>query len=192
VAAVPAAHLRADLRDPACFARVFDEHARGVHVSAQAVLRDEARAEDVVQDVFLRLWRRPDSYDASRGPLGSYLRLMARSRALDLWREAEVRDRTRRRVEADADAVTPPTADAPDAAALRAADRAAIVDALAVLPSEQRHAVALAYWGGLTAEEIADRSGVPLGTVKSRIRLGLHKLRRSLMASAGTQMPIAA
>src|SRR3954464_8513135 len=114
-----------ELRDPERFARVYDEHARDVHASAQAVLRDAGRAEDVVQDVFLRLWRRPDAYDPSRGPLSVYLRLMARSRALDLWREAEVRDRKRRRVEPPVAAVLPP-ADAPAATALRAADREVI------------------------------------------------------------------
>jgi len=155
------------------------------------VLRDAGRAEDVVQDVFLRLWRRPDAYDPSRGPLSVYLRLMARSRALDLWREAEVRDRTRRRVETAVDAVLPP-ADAPAATALRAADREVIGAALRALPHDQRDAVALAYWGGLTAEEISAHSGVPLGTVKSRIRLGLHKLRRALTASAATRSLLAA
>src|SRR4051794_41153110 len=123
-----------ELRDPERFARVYDEHARDVHASAQAVLRDPVRAEDVVQDVFLRLWRRPDAYDPRRGPLGPYLRLMARSRALDLWREAEVRERVRRRAEAE---IAPDAAvgeEPPDAAALRGADRALIAAALRGLP----------------------------------------------------------
>ena len=88
----------ADLRDPGCFARVFADHAAMVHGTALVVLRDPLRAEDVVQDVFLRLWRRPEAFDPARGDLAAFLRLMARSRAVDLWREAQARDRARRRV----------------------------------------------------------------------------------------------
>src|SRR3954447_15207216 len=83
----------ADLRDHAAFSRAYAQHARTVHAAAMAVLNDHARAQDVVQDVFLRLWRRPDAFDGRRGALGAYLRGMARSRALDLWRETEVRRR---------------------------------------------------------------------------------------------------
>lgn len=170
--------MRAGLHDPRRFARAFAEHAHEVHAAAAAVLRDPVRADDVVQDVYLRLWRRPGAWDPARGPLGPYLRLMARSRALDLWREAEVRERALRR----AGEALPPEpraepADGPDAAVLRAAQRAELAEALRALPEEQRHAVALAYWGGLTAEEIAVRSGVPLGTAKSRVRLALRRLR---------------
>jgi RNA polymerase sigma-70 factor (ECF subfamily) len=182
-----------DLRDPGCFARVFDEHAAGVYASAHAVLRDAARAEDVVQDVFLRLWRRPEAWKPARGPLGAYLRLMARSRSLDLWREADVRDRARRRAQdtAASDPVVP-VAETPEAAALRAAERERLYAALAALSEEQRSAVALAYWGGLTAEQIADRTGIPVGTAKSRIRLGLRRLRGVLTAMPGDAPPLPA
>jgi RNA polymerase sigma-70 factor (ECF subfamily) len=182
-----AIHLAApDLRDPLSFADVFDEHAAGVHATAMHVLRDAARADDVVQDVFLRLWRRPGAWDPSRGPLGAYLRLMARSRALDLWREAAVRDRARQRAE-DAVTIDPPraAAETPEPAALRTAERESLHAALAALSEEQRSAVALAYWGGLTAEQIAARANIPLGTAKSRIRLGLRRLRVVLSSAAG-------
>src|SRR3954452_6007086 len=119
-----------DLRDPGVFGAVYGEHAAAVHAAAHAVLRDAGRAEDVVQDVFLRLWRRPDAYDPRRGPLGPYLRLMARSRALDLWREAEVRERVRRRAEAEIAPGAAAGEEPPDAAALRGADRALIAAAL--------------------------------------------------------------
>ena len=84
---------RCDLRDPQTFRRVFAEHERGVYAAAFRILGDAAQAQDVVQDVFLRLWRRPGSFDPDRGELGSYLRLMARSRALDLWREGQAAGR---------------------------------------------------------------------------------------------------
>jgi RNA polymerase sigma-70 factor (ECF subfamily) len=176
-----------DLRNPSRFAEVFDEHAAGVHSAALAILRDAARAEDVVQDVFLRLWRRPDAWDPARGPLGAYLRLMARSRALDLWREGDVRERARRRAQDAAVAdPAPPTTETPETAALRSAESEALRAALDELSEEQRSAVALAYWGGLTAEQIAERVGIPLGTAKSRIRLGLRRLRAVLAADGGS------
>src|ERR687898_3630386 len=82
-----------DLSDPAVFERVYDEHARSVYGAAYRVLGNAAQAQDVVQDVFLRLWRRPRTFDAGRGELGPYLRMMARSRALDLWREGQAAGR---------------------------------------------------------------------------------------------------
>src|SRR3954471_24543751 len=82
-----------NLRDHAAFSRAYGAHARTVHAAAMAVLDDHARAQDVVQDVFLRLWRRPEAFDARRGALGPYLRVMARSRALDLWREGQAAGR---------------------------------------------------------------------------------------------------
>src|SRR3954452_21120183 len=78
-----------DLSDPTNFARLYDEHASAVYGAALRVLGNPATAQDVAQDVFLRLWRRPGAFDPRRGDLGAYLRLMARSRALDLWRTAQ-------------------------------------------------------------------------------------------------------
>ncbi len=82
-----------DLSDPATFSRVYDEQSRGVYAAAYRILGNAAQAQDVVQDVFLKVWRRPGSFDSRRGELGSYLRLMARSRALDLWREGQAAGR---------------------------------------------------------------------------------------------------
>src|SRR4051812_50178017 len=78
-----------DLSDPVTFARMYDDHAPAVYGAALRVLGNPAAAQDVAQDVFLRLWRRPGAFDPRRGDLGAYLRLMARSRALDLWRTAQ-------------------------------------------------------------------------------------------------------
>jgi RNA polymerase sigma-70 factor (ECF subfamily) len=166
-----------ELNDPATFQRVFAEHERGVYAAAFRILGNGAQAQDVVQDVFLRLWRRPRSFDEGRGALGSYLRLMARSRALDLWREAQAAGRASDRLKhvvADEDLRLDVQ---PAPAAERAQARGVLGDALRRLPEAQREALVLAYWGGLTADEVARRSSVPLGTAKSRIRLGLSKLR---------------
>jgi RNA polymerase sigma-70 factor (ECF subfamily) len=166
-----------ELSDPATFQRVFAEHERGVYAAAFRILGNGAQAQDVVQDVFMRLWRRPRSFDSGRGSLGPYLRLMARSRALDLWREAQAAGRASDRLKvvvADEDLGLD---DLPAQAAERGDEHAILVDALRRLPDSQREALVLAYWGGLTADEIAQRASVPLGTAKSRIRLGLSKLR---------------
>ena len=167
-----------DLTDPAVFERAYDEHSRSVYAAAYRVLGNSAQAQDVVQDVFLRIWRRPRTFDAGRGELGSYLRMMARSRALDLWREGQAAGRASDRMKiAVAQAEPREEAERPDGQAERREQGAVVRAAVRKLPDAQREAVVMAYWGGLTADEISRRIEVPLGTAKSRIRLGLEKLR---------------
>jgi RNA polymerase sigma-70 factor, ECF subfamily len=163
------------LDDPLAFGRVYDEHAAIVYRTAFGVLGDRQAAEDVTQEVFLRLWRHPDGYDARRGSLSGYLRMMGRSRAVDAWRTGAAAGRATRRLEAQAAAALPP--EDPAAGADRALVAPVMRTAVGSLPDEQREAVVLAYWGGLSASEIAGRSDVPLGTVKSRLRLALRRLR---------------
>jgi RNA polymerase sigma-70 factor (ECF subfamily) len=167
-----------DLTDPHTFSRVYDEHARSVYGAALRILGDPTRAQDVAHDVFLRVWRNPSRFDPRRGDVGSYLRLMARSRALDVYREGQAASRARGRLELAVAVDDGPAADErPSHAAERAEERAAVRAALRDLPEAQREALVLTHWAGLTAEEVAERSGVPLGTAKSRIRLGMAKLR---------------
>jgi RNA polymerase sigma-70 factor, ECF subfamily len=172
------------LDDPREFERAYDEHARGVYAAALRILGNPAQAQDVTQDVFLRLWRRPARFDARRGDLGAYLRLMARSRALDLWREGQAAGRMSDRLKVVVEAREAPVDSAPAPAAERREARTAVRAALEQLTTAQREAVVLAYWGGLTADEIARRAHVPLGTAKSRIRLGLARLRDEYGATA--------
>ena len=171
-----------DLTDPSAFARVYDEHSPSVYRAAYGIVRDATLAQDVTQDVFLRLWRRPRTFDAGRGEIGSYLRLMARSRALDLWREGQAAGRAGDRLRLVTESQERRPDDLPPVAVERDHDRAEVREALRELPSVQREAIVLAYWGGLTAAQIARRSGVPLGTAKSRIRLGLTRLRDVMQA----------
>src|SRR4051812_7327256 len=136
------------LSDPATFARAYDEHGPAVYGAALRVLGNPATAQDVAQDVFLRLWRRPAAFDPRRGDLGAYLRLMARSRALDLWRSAQAGGRAtdRLKIAAGRDEARPPGQPGPPLAraqgegALRAAPRA--------LPQPPRAAARPAPWGG--------------------------------------------
>ena len=172
--------LAMDLSDPAMFARAYDEHGPAVYGAALRVLGNPVTAQDVAQDVFLRLWRRPAAFDARRGDLGAYLRLMARSRALDLWRSAQAGGRATDRLKIASGRDEPRTDDQPVGRFERDEHARTVRAALGALPAPQREAVVLAYWGGLTADEMAARSGVPLGTAKSRVRLGLQRMRGEL------------
>ena len=151
--------------------------------AANRVLRDSAAAEDVVQDVFMQLWRRPQSYDPSRGPIQRYVAMLARSRATDRWRTRSAREAA---VERSAEEVRVRGEAAEDAAdpVIRRDGSRRMLRALDDVPRDQREAVLLAYGRGLTAHEIARAVDVPLGTAKSRIRLGLQKTRANLAAAA--------
>lgn len=174
-----------DLSDPRTFSAMYDQHARGVHAAAYRILGNAAQAQDVTQDVFLRVWRNPHKFDAKRGELGSYLRLMARSRALDLWREGQAAGRATDRLKVVVGQEGPRVEDQPSQWTEREALQSLVRDAMRELPDKQREAIVLAHWGGMTADEIARRIDVPLGTAKSRIRLGMAKLRDSL----GAELP---
>src|SRR3954447_9355817 len=123
-----------DLSDPITFARIYDDHAPAVYGAALRVLGNPAAARDVAQDVFLRLWRRPSAFDPRRGDLGAYLRLMARSRALDLWRTAQAGGRAHDRLKI-ASGREEPRLDAEPAARFERAEHARTVRAaLGALP----------------------------------------------------------
>src|SRR3954465_3692316 len=171
-----------DLRDPEQFSSAYDEHHRTVYATAYRVLGDHALAGDVVQDVFLRLWRRPQSFGARRADLGTYLRLLARSRAVDLWREGQSRGRATDRFKIAVADEGPRLGDRPEDLLERDDDRSAVREALRTLPPAQREALVLAYWGGMTAEQIAVRERIPLGAAKSRLRLGRARLRGEVAA----------
>ncbi len=166
-----------DISDPTIYSAIYEQHRRGVFAAAHRILGNEAQADDVVQDVFTKVWRKPASFDSKRGELGSYLRLMARSRALDLWREGQAAGRASDRLKSAVVVGASQGGERPDQIFERSEATDTVVEALRTLPENQREAVVLAYWGGLTAEEVARRAAVPLGTAKSRIRLGLSKLR---------------
>lgn len=149
--------------------------------AAQRVLRDQAAAEDVAQDVFTGLWERPGSYDPARGSLASYVAMVARSRALDRWRSRQAADAATERMTGEISSAAPERA-ADELAIRRDRSRAALT-ALRTAPAEQCQAVLLAYGAGLSAREVAHATQVPVGTAKSRIRLGLIRARDALEAA---------
>lgn len=171
-----------DLRDPIQFERAYRENKGAMFAAAQRVLRDAAAAEDVVQDVFMQLWRNPKAYDSRRGSLSTYLTLIARSRAVDRWRTRSARDAAVER-SADEKRSLAHESESADEPVFRRETSRRLLGALDTLPSDQREAVLLAFGGGMTAREISQAARVPLGTAKSRVRLGLQKTRSALEAA---------
>ena len=173
-----------DLKDPRQFDEAYRKLAPQAIAAATRVLRDEAAAEDVVQDVFMQLWLRPGSYDARRGPLSAYVTMLARSRAVDRWRSRSARDAAVERTKDEVRVVGGDAAESAVEPVIRRERRRSLAGAIKELPAEQRDALLLAYGRGMTASEIADASDIPLGTAKSRLRLGLRKTREQLTAAA--------
>jgi RNA polymerase sigma-70 factor (ECF subfamily) len=163
------------------FSDAYAAHRPRALSSAMRVLGDRAAAEDVVQDVFLALWRDPTLFDPARGSLGGYVAMMARSRAVDRMRsQTAARGAVERLGVRDEE--RPGAEDGPSEVAARHEERGRVLEAVAKLPARQREAVLLAFGRGLSAAEIAAASGVPLGTAKSRLRLGLQKTRDAVAA----------
>jgi RNA polymerase sigma-70 factor (ECF subfamily) len=161
--------------DEAALAALYDRHARFVASIALRILGDRELAEEVVQDTFLRGWHHVDSYDPSRGQVVAWLLGIARNRAIDMLRSRS--HRARRRELSNLSETTPSDdADFSDAVALREV----MTHAMSSLPTDQRQIIELAYYGGLSQAEIARQLGLPLGTVKSRTRSGMEKLRVEL------------
>ncbi|HEX2042724.1 MAG TPA: sigma-70 family RNA polymerase sigma factor [Acidimicrobiales bacterium] len=157
-------------------AEAYRRHAGAAFALARRVLGDKERAEEVLQEVFLRLWHQPDRFDAERGTLRSFLLAQTHGRAVDLLRSETSR---RRREERDArrTAESPPDIER-EVVDLTVAER--VKGVVATLPPEERHAIELAYFGGHTYREVAVLLEAPEGTVKSRIRSGLRRMRTSL------------
>jgi len=153
-------------------AQLYDRYSSIVYSVALRVLGDTGAAEDVLQDVFMQLWRKPEAFDANRGSLAAWLAVIARHRAIDSLRK--------RKPETDiADVVIALDLDLEEEAGRKIAIEK-VRSALASMPTEQRKAVELAFFEGLTHSEVAARTGEPLGTVKTRMRAALEKLRHNL------------
>jgi RNA polymerase sigma-70 factor (ECF subfamily) len=164
-------------RDESALAELYRRHASGAFAVATRILRSSEAAEDVVQDLFVRLWDHPDLFDPERGSLRSFLLLQARTRSLDQLRADGAR-RRREHAETVAD-LTSGESD-PEMATVVGAVLGEVRAAITVLTPAERQAIELAFFGGLTYREVADVLGAPEGTVKSRIRLGLQRMRRAL------------
>ncbi len=151
--------------------RLYDRYSSIVYSVALRVLGETGAAEDVLQEIFMQLWRNPGLFDASRGNLGAWLAVVARNRAIDALR--------RRRPDEDIQDVTVSVNHDMSAEADRSRAMQRVREVLSGMPAAQRQALELAYFEGLSHTEIADKTGEPLGTIKTRIRAGLLTLRRA-------------
>ncbi len=168
--------------DEQCLRIFYRRHAGLVYSLAYRMLRNGARAEDVLQETFIRVWRAAITFDPARGTAESWVVTIARNLCLSSLRKARSASLDAHLDEASE---VPDDGETPEQAAWRNARRDLVRAAVARLPEQQRHLVALAYFDGLTHVEIAARTRQPLGTVKSRLRLALIHLRRALHASLG-------
>ncbi len=161
-------------------AEVFRRHGGAVFALARRVLGDPSRAEEIVQEVFVRLWNQPERFDPDRGSLRSFLLAQTHGRAVDLLRSDSARkDRETREARGAAEAGYDLEHEVWD---LAVAEQ--VRDAVMGLPDDERRAIELAYFGGRTYREVAVELGAPEGTVKSRIRSGLKRLRSLLSETA--------
>ncbi len=160
--------------DEYAMASLFDRYSKVVYSVALRVLRDPASAEDVLQEVFMQIWRNPDGFVAARGSLGGWLAVVARNRSIDALRRKRPTDN----VDDMALASNYNLADEAERNSL--IEKARVV--IHLLPVEQRKTLEMAFFDGLTHSEIAEMTGDPLGTVKTRIRSALTSLRKAFTA----------
>jgi RNA polymerase sigma-70 factor, ECF subfamily len=159
--------------------QLYDTTNRMVYGLALRILGEETAAEDVMLEVYLQVWRTAESFDPTRGKVASWLVSMTRSRAIDLLRSRRAH---RMSVEQSLDEIPDPHEGGTslEQLAIQTSQSAFIQKSLTELPADQRRAIELAYFSGLSHSEIAAHTGLPLGTVKTRIRLGMVRLRELL------------
>jgi RNA polymerase sigma-70 factor (ECF subfamily) len=167
--------------DEAALRDTYRTYAPAVYGLALRVLRDPTLAEDVTQDVFVRLWEHPDRFDPDRGQLRSYLLAMTHSRAVERVRAEDSRRRRHEAAAAEAQVVMP-AVDEPGRELTTSETACAVRNALDDLPDDQRIPIEMAYYEGLSYRQVAEKLQEPEGTVKYRIRSGMQKLRGALRA----------
>jgi RNA polymerase sigma-70 factor (ECF subfamily) len=170
--------------DAAGLAALYDRHAPAIYSLALRIVREEGDAEDVVQEVFAQAWRQAGRYDAARGSVIAWLLIMTRTRAIDRLRMRQARPDRASAPDPSMLEQLASTDEDPSSGLVAEQEALRVRDALQALPMLQRVAIELAFFEGLSQSEIAERLEQPLGTVKTRIRLGLLKLRDVLGGAA--------
>jgi RNA polymerase sigma-70 factor, ECF subfamily len=160
--------------DAEAFAVLYDRHSRPAYSLAYRMMGEKQAAEDLVQDAFLKVWRAATSYRAQRGSVRTWILSIVHNRGIDQLRSLASRRRTQEKIEASAPRSQPSEAFAESWAN---SQREQVREALKTLPAEQLKILELAYFSGYTHVEIAELLGLPLGTVKGRMRLGLKKMK---------------
>ncbi len=164
--------------DQSALAELYDASSANVFGLAMKILGDRTAAEETTLDVYTQVWRRISTYDAQRGTPGSWLMTLAKNRAIDRFRRSYLE--RGRQAPLDQAAELPGDEATPEQFSVGLERQRLVQAALAILSIEQRQAIALAYYWGMSQSEIADRLKLPLGTVKTRMRLGMVRLREVL------------
>ena len=174
-------------RDRDALASLYERYGRRVFALAVRILTDAVSAEEVTQDVFMSVWRRGATYTSKKGKFTTWIFSIAHNRTIDELRKRR-RDRSRTNDDID-DHLNLESGDiSPADATVAQSEYDKVRLAMEVLPAEQKNVVELSYFKGLTQTEIATKTGQPLGTVKTRMRLALKKLRKTLSTEPGTQV----
>ena len=173
-------------RDPDAFAILYDRHGGAAYSLAHRIVGDPSVAEDVTQEAFLSVWRSGARFDATRGSVRNWTLGIVRNRSIDALRRLAG---SAPKLDLDDDGVleTQPSGELTEGEAIRRETARTVRGALRDLPAEQSEVIGLAYFGGFSHSEIAEMLGMPLGTVKGRMRLGLEKIRVSLAEGLGIE-----
>src|SRR5205823_4110408 len=177
--------VRVAAGDAAAFELLYDRHSRAAYGLAYRILGEAGAAEDVVQEAFLTVWRQAATYGPERGTARAWLLAIVHHRAIDHVRRRGYREARQQALDAVAD--VPDSVDTWEQAR-QSVEGQHVRQALEQLPPEQRRSITLAYFGGYTHDEIARLLGVPLGTVKGRLRIGLQKMR-GYLHTQGVEAP---
>ncbi|MET0927181.1 MAG: sigma-70 family RNA polymerase sigma factor [Solirubrobacterales bacterium] len=177
-----------DRRDPDAFAVLYDRHGGAAYALAHRIVGDPAIAEDVTQEAFISVWRSGARFDAARGSVRSWTLGIVRNRAIDALRRVSG-SAPKLNLDDDALLESQTSEELTDSEAIRRETSRRVRGALRELPDEQSEVIGLAYFGGFTHTEIAEMLGMPLGTVKGRMRLGLEKIRNTLAERMGIDGP---
>jgi RNA polymerase sigma-70 factor, ECF subfamily len=167
--------------DPEAFATLYDRHSSAAYAVAYRMMGERQAAEDLVQEVFLKVWRAARSYRSGRGSVRTWILSIVRNRSIDQLRASATRRRMQEKIEASAPRSQPSEA---FTETWRNSRRDQVLEALKALPPEQSKILDLAYFSGCTHAEIAGLLNIPLGTVKGRMRLGIEKMRGLLLPEA--------
>jgi RNA polymerase sigma-70 factor (ECF subfamily) len=163
---------------PRAFELLYERHGGAAFSLAYRMVGNRVTAEDITQEAFLSIWRSRTRYDQARGSVRTWVLGIVHNRGIDALRRATVHDRRRESMEGVAERLEAP--ERTDVEAARREEARSVRSALETLPAEQRRTVELAYFGGFSHSQIAELLGMPIGTVKGRMRLGLEKLRGQL------------
>ena len=168
-------------RDEKALSKLYDRYAKLLYGFIFTIVKKQAEAEDVLQELFVQIWEKASSFDTARGNVYTWLVTLARNRAIDRIRSKQYRTQGQHDADFGVELIENPDGSSPLDAVVTSERADVVRNALQTLPAEQREVIQIAYFGGYTQTEIAAQLNVPLGTIKTRMRQGMKKLQAQLM-----------